>query len=185
MPASRGAHRDLLGAVGVAVEPGLADQELAAARRAWLRDGLDRCAQRGDVACARSAARAARRRSARGTRRTPRAGDSPHSPVVTPALAQAIEAGMMLRPSPRRAPASSAQGRRDRASVARGAPGLQALDLLRLDGSGDGHEAAVVAGRQRRGLALGEAVDADHDLLAGFDRREPRARSIRPGRCFM
>ena len=92
---------------------------------------------------------------------------SVHSPVVTPALAQAIEAGMTLRSS-FAAAASSASAASTAVGVARRAPGLQALDLPALDGGIDGHDRAF-AGRQRRGLGLGEGVDADHGLLAGLD----------------
>ena len=43
----------------------------------------------------------------------------------------------------------------------------------------------ALAGRERRGLALREAVDADDDLLAGLDRGEARARWISTSARFM
>lgn len=64
------------------------------------------------------------------------------------------------------------QGRFHVGSVAGGAPGFEPGELVRLRLGIDGQEAAVVAGGQRRGRRLGELVDADHDLLAGLDRRE-------------
>ena len=90
MPQSRGAHGDLLGAVGMAVEAGLADQELDAPAEL----APTRARPRPRTSSSRRADAGApprRRRSARGTRRRPRAASSPHSPVVTPALAQAID----------------------------------------------------------------------------------------------
>ena len=80
---------------------------------------------------------------------------------------------MTLRPLRRgaaqlAAPPSTAVG------VARCAPGLEPLDLLGLDARRHGQDRAF-AGGERRGLGLGEAVDADHDLLAALDRLEPRA----------
>ena len=92
----------------------------------------------------------------------------PHSPVVTPAWAQAIEAGMTLRPS-LAAALSSASAAADGRRVARGAVRLQALDLLGLGPGVDGEEAAVLAGGERRGCGLGVAVDADHLLRAAGD----------------
>ena len=60
------------------------------------------------------------------------------------------------------------------ARVAAGAVRLQALDLLGLGPAAHREEAAVGAGRERRRRAVGEAVDADHRLRAGRDRREAR-----------
>jgi hypothetical protein len=114
---------------------------------------------------------------ARGTRRRPRAGPRPHSPVVTPAWAQAIEGSMMLRPSRAAASSAASAGRRS-GGVAPRAPGLEVFHLAGLGRGVDGQEAAVGPGRQRRGLALGVGVDADHDLLAAFDGLQaPGARS--------
>src|ERR1700686_2043516 len=85
---------------------------------------------------------------------------APHSPVVTPALAQAIEAGMMLRPAPA-ARAGGARAGRHALGVARRAPGPQPRDLLAFDVIGDGED-RILAGGERRFLGLDEAVDADH-----------------------
>ena len=84
-----GARRDLLGAVGMAVEARLADQEPDPAPE-LERDALDLSAQRVEV----------RRFLPRGgetpvgARNSPNSAlsASPHSPVVTPALAASIEA---------------------------------------------------------------------------------------------
>ncbi len=59
--------------------------------------------------------------------------------------------------------------------VALGLPGLERLDPLALDLGIGGEDAAVGAGGQRRVLGLGEAVLADHLLLAGLDPRHPLA----------
>ena len=91
----------------------------------------------------------------------------PHSPVVTPALAQrdrrlhdvAAFLGGALQIGERGL---------DGLVVALGAPGLEALDLLGLHGRIDDHDGAF-AGRQRRRLGLRPLVDADDDLIAGLD----------------
>ena len=60
------------------------------------------------------------------------------------------------------------------------------LALLGLDRGVDGQDAAVGAlGRQRRGLGLGVAVEADDDLLAGLDARGCARGGSRPARAFM
>ena len=80
-------------------------------RAELLRHALDhRRARRPIAAGDRRALRGATPVGARYSPNTSRSA-SPHSPVVTPALAQAIEAGMMLRPLARgalAAPASAA-----------------------------------------------------------------------------
>ena len=80
------AHRDLLGAVGMAVEAGLADQELDAAAE-LARHALD--ARRAPRRARRISLRAARPTPV-GARYSPNASRSaaPHSPVVTPAFAR-------------------------------------------------------------------------------------------------
>ena len=90
--------------------------------------------------------------------------------MVTPALAQAIDGSMTLRPS---LAARSSVGERclDGLGIARCAPGGKALDLLGLDRRVDGLDGAL-AGGQRRGLRLGPAVDADDDLLTRLDPAE-------------
>jgi hypothetical protein len=92
-----GAHGDLLGAVGMAVEAGLADQHLE--RRpsgetrstSRLADRGSRPSVRTSTGCGDAGGRAI---FAEGSRSA-----SPHSPVVTPALARRSRLGMMLRPS--------------------------------------------------------------------------------------
>src|SRR5262245_13409820 len=91
-----GARRDLFGAVGMAVEPGLADQKLQAAAELFRHAvdlGADVIESLGVVT--HGGADPGRRPifAECGSRGAP-----PHSPVVTPALAQVIEAGMMLAP---------------------------------------------------------------------------------------
>src|SRR4030081_215506 len=81
----------------------------------------------------------------------PRRSTAPHSPVVTPALAQAIEGGMMLWPAP---------AARARASRAGGARGLGAGHWGRHD---------VVAGAG----GGGEVFERPRARL-GFARRAPR-----------
>ena len=51
-------------------------------------------------------------------------------------------------------------------------PRLEPGDLLGLR-FGRGDHDRILAGRQRRGLGIGESVDADDDLLAALDRLEP------------
>src|SRR3981081_3442248 len=91
-----------------------------------------------------------------GARYSPKPSRStaPHSPVVTPALAQAIEAGMMLWPGPAarvRARAGGGGGggerRRHCLGVARRAPRLEPRDLLAFDVIGN-REDRVLAGGQ-------------------------------------
>ena len=69
------AHRDLLGAVGMAIEAGLADQEFQPAAE-LARYALDLGAQLVERRWPRCAPRG-RRRSARDIRRTPRATPRP------------------------------------------------------------------------------------------------------------
>ncbi len=60
----------------------------------------------------------------------------------------------------------------DRPRIAPGAPLVEPLDLPALGAFGDRLDQLVAVGK-RRVLGLGEAVDADHDLLAALDRLEP------------
>ena len=85
----------------------------------------------------------------------------PHSPVVTPALAQAIEAGMMLRAARGRAYEILECGG-DRFGVARRPPGVEPRDLVALGLMRHGHDRIVAAG-QRRGFGFEITVDADDD----------------------
>ena len=92
-----------------------------------------------------------------GARYSPKASRSaaPHSPVVTPAFAAAIDAGMMLRPS-RAAARKSFSAAGDGLGVARGAPGVEPFDLLGFDLMRHGEDRAF-AGGERRGLGLGDS----------------------------
>ena len=110
-----------------------------------------------------------------GARYSPNASRSvqPHSPVVTPALAQAIEAGMMLPPS-RRGALELVERRGDRLARRARAPGLEPLDLLGLGLLRHRHDRARRRRSSGEGSVSSEAVDADHDLLAALDRLEPR-----------
>ena len=111
-----GAHGDLLGAVGMAVEPRLADQKLEPPAE-LQRDALDLAAQRIEIV----------RRLARpgatpvGARNSPNSARSaaPHSPVVTPAFAASIEGGMMFAPLLRRRAVLSAAATRASSRCAR------------------------------------------------------------------
>ncbi len=109
-----------------------------------------------------------------GARYSPKASRSvqPHSPVVTPALAQAIDAGMIL-PLPPAARLSASSADLTARVVALRAPGFQLLDLIALGVFRYRHDRLDAAG-ERRGLALEILVDADHDLLAALDRFQPR-----------
>ena len=104
-----------------------------------------------------------------GARYSPNTARSvvPHSPVVTPALAQAIDGSMTLRPS-LAARSSSAS------AFLAALPSRAARQALRrstcsasMPESTDNDRA--FAGGQRRSFRLRPAVDADHDLLAGLD----------------
>ena len=121
------AHRNLLGAVGMAVEAGLADHEFQPAAE-LARDAVDIGAQ---IVEADGSLRGARPTPV-GARYSPKLSRraKPHSPVVTPALAQAIEGRHDVAVFSGRG-AQLPQRRRDRFLVARAAPGLEALDLLR------------------------------------------------------
>ena len=69
---------------------------------------------------------------------------SPHSPVVTPALAQAMEGSMMLRPAAAASRKCSKRGGH-RLFIARGAPGFQFFDLLEFDVLGNGENFFAIA----------------------------------------
>ena len=164
-----GAHRDLLGAVGMAVEAGLADQERHSPPE-LARNAIDvgaNVVEAADVVAHRLADAGRRAVFAEGFAQGPApfaggdagfgAGDRRRHDVGA-AGRGALEVS---------------QRRRDRAGVARRAPGLQPLDLIDLGLLGDRHDRFDAAG-QRRGLAFEIFVDADHDLVAALDRLEPR-----------
>ena len=122
-----GPHRDLLGAVGMAVEARLADQEFQPPAE-LQRHPLDVGAHVVEV----GRLLPGERLTPVGARYSPKAARNaaPHSPVVTPALAAAIEGAMMLAPLARRR-AQVVERRRDRVLVARRAPGLAAAPPAR------------------------------------------------------
>ena len=147
-----GAHGDLLGAVGMAVEARLADQEFEPA--AELLRYPSTSARRSSRPSASLRMAVPTPVGARYSPKAPRSA-KPHSPVVTPALAHAIEAGMMLAPSARGA-LERGERRRDGVVVARRAPGIEPLDLLGL-GFRRHRDHCLVAGGQRRRLGLDDS----------------------------
>ena len=122
--APRSARRRWNGRRGRACRPGM-----SAVGRACARPGRRRRAARRD----RRSRCAAARPTPVGARYSPKLSRraTPHSPVVTPALAQAIEAGMMLRFSCAAA-RSSFSAAATAFRIAARAPGLEPLDLLGL-----------------------------------------------------
>src|SRR5262249_54085522 len=152
----------------VAVEPGLADQEFHAAAE-LLRHAVDLGAQ--VVESGRVVAHAA--------------ADAGRRAILAEAVAQyrapfaGGDAGLRAGDRGRHDVVARARGagglgarRLHRLVVARRAPGLEPCDLLGLDVIRH-REDRVLAGGERRLLALDEAVDADHGLLAALDRLEP------------
>ena len=144
-----GAHGDLLGTVGVPVQAGLADQQpQPGAELVAGAPDRSRTASRSSPGLG-GADGAGRPRWAPGRSRTPRAARRAHSPVVTPARAQASVAGIRFvgrssrrpaarpappRPRPRRGrPARPAAPRRARPSTA---------GSTRLDGGRRGRRSA-------------------------------------------
>ena len=163
-----GAYRDLLGAVGVSVQPGLADQQ--SQPHAELGAG------------ARGPARA-RRRSPRPPRRRRRPPDTPvgaryspntsrsapaHSPVVTPPWRRPPWRPSGCRRSwPRRAAPAAPRRRRQRRG--RPASACTASTACRLHSRIDSQDAAVDAVEQRVGLGGRVGVDPHHDVVTGLD----------------
>ena len=147
--------RDHLGAVRVAVEAGLADEQARpAAGRGDVRLDAARAARPSSRRRRADAARRRRRSAARYSPHTPRSVPA-HSPVVTRASAHAIEASMIG--SPARAAASSA------ASAAFACAGI----ALR---AGRRERRERLLGRRRIGLEHAAVVAAD-------ERRRQRRRS--------
>ena len=90
---------------------------------------------------------------------------------MTPALAQAIEAGMMLRlPSRRRA---DLRARRHSLAVARSAPAFSRA-ICSASTSRETVRIGAAAPASGEGFAFEEFVDADHHTLAAFDRSSRR-----------
>ena len=166
-----GAYGDLLGAVGVPVETGLADQQPQPAARA---------PRRSRVTCSRTSASSVRR-----PRPTPTAPETPvgarnspntsrsapaHSPVVTPARARGQrrrhQVGVGLRG---RGAAPPAPRRRLGLVALRPATPRRPRDGRPLGLGVDGLDRGVEVGGQRDGSVVCERVDADDDLLAGLD----------------
>ena len=155
-------HGDLLGAIRVAVEPRLRHEE---ARRAARH--RPHTIARG-LACRRCDGRPPHPLpSGRGTRRRRRAASRAHSPVVTPAFAQAIVGGITFA-SDAAAAASSRSARRGIVGGAIAPPLATSAIISASTCRIDPQDALVALERRRR--ALGERVDA-------------RRRSARPTRC--
>ena len=176
-----GAHGDLLGAVGMAVEAGLADQDLEApAERGATPLDLARARRRGGRR--RTPAARATPVGARYSPNTSRSAPA-HSPVVTPAWAPAIEAGMMLRSS---CAAARELGQRrldaPRRRARRARPCRRSI--CSASTSGSTVRMRALAGGQRRGRGLGVAVDADHVLLAATRCAARRSRFDSTSRCL-
>src|SRR5579883_1506369 len=162
-----GPDGDLLGAVGMAVEAGLADQDLDAPTEP-PRHRLDLATSRfeatvGDADRPRHPGRRAVLAEHRAQGLGPFAGRD--------ARLGAGDRGRHDVAVFLGGHGEFCEGRLHRAGVAFGAPGVEALDLLALDRSVDGQDRAF-AGAERRWLALGEGVDADDRLLARFDAGE-------------
>ena len=104
-----------------------------------------------------------------GARYSPNTARSvvPHSPVVTPALAQAIDGSMTLRPS--RAARSSSASAFLAALPSRAARQAWSRSTCSASIAGIDRQDRAFAGGQRRHFRLRPAVDADDDLLAGLD----------------
>ena len=160
------AHRDLLGAVGMAVEAGLAHQHLEPPAEPGG-DPLHRLAHRRQAGAAADG------------RGTAHAGGGA---ILAIDLAQrggpfaGGDAGMGAGDGRLHDVAAVARGGFERGqaggrglAVAGIAPGLEASDLRPLRLGIEGEEAAIRSGGQRRGRALGEAIHPDDLLLAGLD----------------
>ena len=176
---------DLLGAVGMAVQPRLADQHLEPPAEP-PGQGLDPAAHRLQGSDAVFGNRPHRRGRADAGGRPVEAEDA----AQRPAPFAGRHAGMGAGDRQFHDVAAVADGalqfgdcRLRLNLVPRRAPFLEPGDLHRLGGRIDGEEAAVSAARpalvpgafgERRGRAFGPAVYTDDGLLAGLDRRDPR-----------
>ena len=175
------AHGDLLGAVGVPVEPGLADQQPQPAAPSSL-------------AGARGPGRAPRpARVAAGRRR--RRADPGRRAVLAEHLAQRAGplAGGHAGPGASSVAAirfASVSASRAQPVQRRGDRGRRPARPATLDASTAAASTAgstrwiapAPVGGQRRRLGLGEPVDADDDLVAGLDPAAPRGAARRPAR---
>ena len=149
MPAVARPDRDLLGAVGMPVEPRLADQELDPPPEPprWP----PRPPPAPPPGCP-AGVRAALPTPV-GARYSPKTAriTAPHSPVVAPAFAAATDAGITLRPSAaaaRSAASAAATAAPSRAARQAASRATCSASTRRVD-----HQDAAVAGGQRRGLA--------------------------------
>ena len=174
MPASRARTAICSAPLEWPSRPGLPDEDLDPAAEG-LGHALDPVAQLGERRRRPARPRRRRRRWARGTRRTPRAASPAHSPVVAPACAAASVAGITFTSGEEAAARSSLESRVHGGLVALGAPRAHGVDLPLLDRGVHGHDPAVLALLERRGLVLGVDVLADHLLLAALDPLDARA----------
>ncbi len=157
---------DLLRTVGVPVEPGLADQDLQRApeRLADARDLVAQLLVGGGGGGVAHAGRRAVGAEDVAQRTGPLAGRHAGAGGGERRLHDVL----LARGDP-------SQLVELRAHVpARGAPLRETRTRLRLDARVDDHDPAVLGGQRRR-LGLDEAVDADEDLLARLDPRDPLA----------
>ena len=128
------AHGDLLGAVRVAVEPRLADQDLDAPPE-LLGHPLDALAQLSQGVVGGAAAASPTPVGARYSPKVSRSAAA-HSPVVAPAFAAAQRGGHDVHLGVGRGGSQLVERRLDRGAVARRAPGAERLDRAPLDIAG-------------------------------------------------
>ncbi len=162
-----GTDGDLLGAVGVAVEAGLGDEDPdpVADRPADLGDALAHRGEQLGIAAGGGAVepgRAAVGAEDAAQRLRPLAGRDPRLRGLDRRRHQVH--GLVLGGGGERR-----EGPFGRRAVAVRLPFLERLDALPLDRGVGREDAAVVADGQGRVLGLGEAVLADHLELAGLD----------------
>ena len=149
----------------MAIEAGLADEKAEPAAE-LEGDAFNFAAKRvGSPASWR-----ARGETPVGARKTPNSARSasPHSPVVTPALAASIEAGADIGAARRRL-AQRPQRLVHASLIALRSPRHERSHLLGLSHGGWDVDRILARG-ERRGLGIGEGVYADDDLLAALDR---------------
>ncbi len=160
------ADGDLLGAVGVPVEPGLADQDLQRApeRLADARDLVAQLLVGGGGGGVADAGRRAVGAEDVAQRARPLAGRHAGAGGGQRRLHDVLVA--------RGDPPQLVERRAHVAAC--GAPRREPGTRLGLDARVDDHDPAVL-GRQRRGLGLDEPVHAHQDLLARLDPRDPLA----------
>jgi hypothetical protein len=168
-----GPHRDLLGAVAVSVQAGLADEHAQLLAELLARAGdLGAHGSRSPPRRGLDPDRGAGPRWGRGIRRTGRAGPGPlagrdlaraHSRVAGMRFTPAGSVGLELARPPRRAPS-----RRGRLSRACRHARIAATAACSTAGSTVWIAVSEVGG-QRVGLGRGELVEPDDDVLPGLD----------------